>query len=85
MCAGKGVLAMEENFGHVMECGCGTMHVSVGPVSLALDARALRRLHEMIGTAIARIDSMSDDVEQPSGMLVHTSHLELRKVMKLKH
>jgi len=76
---------MEENFGHVMECGCGTMHVSVGPVSLALDARALRRLHEMIGVAITRMDSMPDNVEQPSAMLVHSSHLELRKVMKLKH
>lgn len=48
MCAGKGLLAVDENFGHVAQCGCGTLHVSVGPVSVALDAKALRRLHELL-------------------------------------
>jgi len=36
MCAGTRVLANRENFGDVVECGCGTIHVTVGPVTIAL-------------------------------------------------
>jgi hypothetical protein len=85
MCAGNRLLVLEENFGHVVECGCGTLHVGVGPVSLALDLRSLEKLHEMLGAALARIASPSDEVESPVGTLVHGSHFELRKVMRLKH
>lgn len=85
MCAGKGLLAVQENFGHVAECGCGTLHVTVGPVSMALDAKALRRLHELLGAAIARLDSEADELEQPKPLFMHASHLALKKVMKLKH
>lgn len=85
MCAGKGLLAVQENFGHVAECGCGTLHITVGPVTVALDPRALRRLHEMLGAAIERLHSEADQLEQPKPLLMHSSHLALRKVMKIKH
>lgn len=85
MCAGKGLLAVDENFGHVAQCGCGTLHVSVGPVSVALDAKALRRLHELLGTAVERLDSGAEELEQPKPLLMHSSHLSLRKVLRIKH
>lgn len=85
MCVGNALLAVEENFGHVAECGCGTLHVTVGPVSVALDSRALRRLHEMLGAAIARLHSTPDELDRSNALLVHASHLALRKVMKIKH
>jgi len=85
MCEGKYMLAVEENFGHVMECGCGTLHVNVGPFSVALERRSLRKLHEMLGAAIARMDSACDEINQPERSMAHASHLELRKVIKLKH
>jgi len=85
MCAGKGILAEQENFGHVAECGCGTLHVAIGPVTVALDEQALRRLHEMIGTAIVRLEenSMDDGPENP--LLMHGSYLAVKKLVKLKH
>ncbi len=83
MCAGNGILAMQENFGHVAECNCGTIHLTVGPVSMALDAHALRRLHELLGTAIQTLDS--EDPAQHKPLFLHSSHLALRKVLKLKN
>lgn len=88
MCGQKGFLAVQENFGHVAECGCGTLHVTVGPVSLSLDSQALRRLHEMLGNAIAQMESDSRsnrELTEHKSLLMHSSHLALRKVMKLKH
>ena len=85
MCAGKGFLAVVENFGHVAECDCGTIHLTIGPVSVALDTESLRRLHAMLGAAIERLESASDDLAQPKPVLMHSSHLALKKVMKLKH
>jgi uncharacterized protein YunC (DUF1805 family) len=85
MCAGKGLLAVQENFGHVAECGCGTLHVTVGPVSVALDAKALRRLHELLAAAIERLDSEGEELAQPKPLVMHSSHLALRKVLRIKH
>jgi hypothetical protein len=85
MCAGKTVLAVQENFGVVAECDCGTIHVTVGPVSLAVDSEALRKLHVMIGMAIEHRETVPSDVDAHKAALLHTSHLAMRKVMKLKH
>ena len=84
MCTGKGLLAVQENFGHVAVCGCGTLHVTVGPVSVALDAKALRRLHELLAAAIERLDSEAEELEQPKPLVMHSSHLALRKVLRIK-
>jgi hypothetical protein len=85
MCTAKGFLAVQENFGHVAECNCGTLHVTFGPVSYALDSEALRRLHELLGAAIQRLDSAPDKLSQPKPILPHFSHLAMRRVMKIKH
>ena len=86
MCTGNRLLVRLENFGHVMECGCGTLHVGVGPVSVALDAGSLRKLHSMLEEALTRLEAGPEEVLPPSdGLLVHGSHFELRKVVKFKH
>jgi len=85
MCSAKGLLAVQDNFGHVAECECGTLHVTVGPMSVALDGKALRRLHELLGHAIEKLDSESEELAQPKPVLPHFSHLSMRKVMKIKH
>ncbi len=88
MCASKEFLAVQENFGHVAECGCGTIHLTVGPVTLSLDSEALRRLHDMVGNAITQMESDTHDsheLTEHKSLLMHSSHLAVRKVMKLKH
>ena len=85
MCSAKGMLAVQDNFGHVAECDCGTVHVTVGPVSVALDAQALRRLRDLLGVAIEKLDAAPNELSEPKPILPHFSHLVMRKVMKLKH
>jgi hypothetical protein len=86
MCTSKGFLAVQENVGHVARCNCGTLHVTFGPVSYALDSEALRRLHQLLGAAIDRLESApQDELAQPKPILPHFSHLAMRKVMKIKH
>jgi len=85
MCKGTGVLALRDNFGHVVECGCGTIHVTVGPVTLALDPHALRTLYEMLGQAIDAEETNKHQLSDPEPFLMHASHLAVRKVLKVKH
>lgn len=54
MCKRTGILAIRDNFGHVVECGCGTIHMTIGPVTVSLDSGSLRTLHEMLGQAIKK-------------------------------
>jgi hypothetical protein len=83
MCERKGLLAVQDNFGCVAECGCGTLHVTVGPVSVAVDAQALRRLHDLLGAAIDKLESA--ELAAPDHLNWRSSHLALRKVLKIKH
>jgi hypothetical protein len=83
MCAGKRILAVSENFGTVVQCGCGSVHVTVGPVSVALDSETLQKLHRLLGAAIQRIES--DELTETESVYEHSSHLALRRVVKLKH
>jgi hypothetical protein len=86
MCTTKGLLAVQDNFGHVAECDCGPLHVTFGPVSVALDSQALRHLHDILANAIDRLDTTrEDELAQPKPLLPHFSHLAMRKVMKIKH
>ena len=89
MCAGKGILAQVENFGHVAECGCGAVHVTVGPVTVALDSNALRRLHELLGEAIDRQEASwaepTVSASAPDSAHFGASHLALKKGLKIKH
>jgi hypothetical protein len=83
MCTGKKVLAVQENFGQVAACDCGTVHVSIGPVSVALDSHSLRNLHNLLGSAVHKMEAMEDG--QPESIFFHSAHFESRKVLKLKH
>ncbi len=83
MCEKTGLLAVQENFGCVAECDCGTLHVTVGPVSVAIDAQALRRLHDLLGAAIHKLDSA--ELPGQEHLNWRSSHLALRKVLKIKH
>jgi hypothetical protein len=83
MCSGKRVLAVQENFGQVAECDCGTVHVSIGPVSVALDSHSLQNLHNMLGNAVHKIEARENG--EPESIFFHSAHFESRKVMKLKH
>jgi hypothetical protein len=85
MCAGNRLLVVDENFGHVVECGCGTLQVGVGPVSVALDAASLRKLYEMIGVALMRLAGTANDLQTTDDGAMHSSHFELRKVVKFRH
>jgi len=81
------MLAMRENFGHVVECGCGTVHVTIGPVTVALDSESLRKLHNMLGQAIESVERNEIGAELPEAkpLLAHGSHLAIKKVLKIKH
>ena len=83
MRAGKRILAVSENFGTVAQCGCGSVHVTVGPVSVALDSDTLQKLHRLLGAAIQRIES--DQLTETESVYEHSSRLALRRVVKLKY
>jgi hypothetical protein len=81
MCGNSKVLAVLDNFGAVTQCGCGSIHLSVGPVSVAVDSATLRKLHQMLEAALEHADS--DDLRQLTS--AEHSHLAVRRVVKLKH
>ena len=83
MCTGKRQLAVQENFGKVTGCECGTVHVTVGPVSVALDLNSLHRLHRLLGAALRQANS--EEPGQMESMFFHSGYLESKKVVKLKH
>jgi hypothetical protein len=83
MCVGKRLLAVQENFGTVAECDCGTIHVTIGPVSVALDSHSLRRLGDLVESAIMKADSPGP--AHPESFFYHSSRFESRKAVKLKH
>ena len=67
MCTGKRVLAVQQNFGTVAQCECGTVDVTIGPVSVALDAHSLHRLGDLVTEAIHKADSA--EAAQPESLL----------------
>jgi hypothetical protein len=83
MCTGNRMLAVQENFGKIAACDCGAIHVTIGPVSVALDPQTLRKLNDLIGAAVRATDE--EQRSQPESFFSHSTHLALKKVMKLKH
>jgi hypothetical protein len=69
--------------GPVPEYGCATIHVTAGPMSVSIDTHAFRRLQEMLGAAIEKQDSA--ELASPESFCQPSSHLSIRKVMKIKH
>jgi hypothetical protein len=51
----KKMLASRGKFGCVYECGCGTVHVAVGPVDLKFNPESLLETYEMLGEAIEQL------------------------------
>lgn len=64
MCTTKKLLAFESHFGCVTHCDCGTLHLTIGVVSLALDQEALRRIHQLVGAALKQLPERPDENTQ---------------------
>ena len=61
MCVEKRTLAGDEGFGHIGECDCGTIHLTVGALSVALSVVAFRRLEALLAGAVRRLSSPSEE------------------------
>ena len=75
MCMTKKLLAAEQQFGCVIQCDCGTLHLTVGVVSLGLDREALRRMHLLIGTALKHLPESPDEAAQITQEALRTVHV----------
>ena len=64
MCRTKRLLAAEQQCGCVTLCDCGTVHLTVGIASLALDEKTLRQLHRLLGAALKQLPDRADDLAQ---------------------
>lgn len=81
----KSMLAQHEDFGHVLECDCGSIQMRVGPVTLALDESALRRLHEMVTEAVGKLDAASDKSMQDDQLVSQSVRLAWGKISRTRH
>lgn len=59
----KQLLAVEPQFGYVTRCDCGTLHLTVGVVNLALNHQALRRVHRLHGVALIQLPKPAAVIE----------------------
>lgn len=75
MCTKVRVLALEDKFGTVAECDCGTLHLTVGSVSVALDEEALKRLHALLSGALKQLAARPETQAQNSPGLMRPSRL----------
>jgi len=69
------MLAVEEDFGHVAECDCGTIHLTVGAISVALSVEALRRLERLLAAAHTRLASPPERAAESSEIVAHAPRL----------
>lgn len=81
----KSFLAVHDEFGHVVECDCGSIQMRVGPVTLALDECALRRLHEMVTEAVCRLDAASDKEIQDDPLVRNSLGAAWAKISLTRH
>ena len=85
----KSMLAQHEDFGHVLECDCGSIQMRVGPVKPALDEAALRRLHEMVAEAVSRLDAASeqslDRAVQEDPLMARSMQSAWKKISRTRH
>jgi hypothetical protein len=81
----KSFLAVHEEFGHVLECDCGSIQMRVGPVTLALDENALRRLHEMVTEAVGKLDEALDKSVQDDPLLMGSVRSAWAKLSRTRH
>ena len=85
----KSMLAQHEDFGHVLECDCGSIQMRVGPVTLALDEAALRRLHEMVTEAVSRLDGAAeqsmDRAVREDSLMPRSMQSAWKKISRTRH
>ena len=81
----KSFLAVHEEFGHVLECDCGSIQMRVGPVTLALDENALRRLHEMVTEAVGKLDEASDKSVENDPLVKRSLSGAWARISKTRH
>jgi hypothetical protein len=81
----KSFLAVHEEFGHVLECDCGSIQMRVWPVTLALDECALRRLHEMVTEAVTKLDAVSDKAVQDDPLVSGAVRSAWSKISRTRH
>ena len=81
----KSFLAVHDEFGHVVECDCGSIQMRVGPVTLALDECALRRLHEMVTEAVCSLDAASDKEIQDDPLVRNSLGAAWAKISLTRH
>lgn len=43
------------NHCNVLQCSCGMLHVTLGPITMRVDPRAAATLHEVLGEALDRL------------------------------
>jgi hypothetical protein len=81
----KSFLAVHEEFGHVLECDCGSIQMRVGPVTLALDESALRRLLEMVTEAVGKLDAASVKAIQDDPLVTESVRSAWAKLSRTRH
>jgi hypothetical protein len=81
----KSFLAVHDEFGHVLECDCGSIQMRVGPVTLALDECALRRLHEMVTEAVGKLDAVSEKSVQDDPLVSQSVRAAWGKISRTRH
>ncbi len=69
----------------VVEWSCGSIQMRVGPVSIALDESALRRLHEMVTEAVGKLDAASDRAVQDDPLTAQAVRSAWSKISRLRH
>lgn len=65
MCIHKRILAVENDFGQVTECDCGTIHMTAGPMSIALNYHTFRKLHALLMTAMEQLHDLPANTSMP--------------------
>lgn len=49
----------------VEECDCGTLHLTLGPVTLRLEREAVKDLHGTLASALERLDAREHRAAMP--------------------
>jgi hypothetical protein len=73
MSCSKKVLASHGKFGCVYECGCGTIHVSVGPVDLKFTRASLLEMYAMLAEAAQELEPRSEGEGQTEDIFFDSS------------
>lgn len=54
------------NHCNVLQCSCGMLHVTLGPITMRVDPRAGATLHEVLGEALDRLAMETPGSQAPA-------------------